>query len=109
MGYNLGLLAASGVASVVPLLGSQVHGVLWTMNRSDEQSLDRFEGVEAGFYRKEMVPVGFDGRDIAALIYVATDPTPGRPRSGYLEAVIAAARSHRLPDAYLSELLGWQT
>ena len=95
-----------GVATVVPVAGSVVCGVLWTLGQTDEQALDRFEGVRAGFYRKLIVTVG---RAKVALIYVATDEVPGQPRPGCLEAVIAAGRSHGLPDGYVAELLQWRT
>ncbi len=94
-----------GVATVVPAKRSVVHGVLWKISLADEASLDRYEGVKSGFYRKSMECVHLsDGTKGDALIYLATDGRPGRARPGYLERVLAAAEDNRLPDDYIAML-----
>lgn len=92
------LINTHGVATVVPSQGKAVHGVLWEISKADEASLDNYEGVATGFYRKAITRVTLDDGDAAdALIYVARDDQPGRARPGYLERVLEAARNHRLP------------
>lgn len=97
-----------GVATVVPEDGSTVYGVLWLIDESDEASLDRYEGVDAGYYVKRTETVYGEG-EVAreALLYVATDDEPGSPWPGYLEWIVAAARRHGLPARYIEELQGW--
>ena len=95
------LINTHGVATVVPSQGESIHGVLWEISKADEASLDRYEGVAAGFYRKVITRVWLDDGNAAdALIYIATDETPGAPRAGYMERVVAAAKSHRLSAKY---------
>ncbi len=98
-----------GVASIVPSLGTDVHGRLWWLDPQDEESLDRYEGVAKGFYRKIVFTIERPGGmpTTRALVYVASDQKAGTPREGYLERVIAAARELDLPAEYVSELETW--
>ena len=99
------LINTHGVATVVPSQGEAVHGVLWAISKADEASLDHYEGVAAGFYRKVITGVRLDNGSAAdALIYIARDDMPGRPRPGYLERVLDAARKHRLPADYIGAM-----
>jgi len=99
------LINTHGVATVVPSRRGAVHGVLWEISKADEVSLDRYEGVASGFYRKAITRVWFnDGNTADALVYVARDAKPGRARPGYLERVLAAAQHHRLPTTYATVL-----
>lgn len=97
-----------GVATVVPEDGSTVYGVLWVIDEEDEQRLNRYEGVDAGYYVKRTETVYGEGEvALEALLYVATDDEPGSPRPGYLEWIVAAACRHGLPPWYVEELRGW--
>ena len=101
-------IARAGYATVVSDDWSLVHGVVWLITDRDEAALDRYEGLAEGLYRKERRWVELVAEPqrtpVQATLYVATEGQPGRPRSGYLERVIAAARAQGLPDAYLAEL-----
>ena len=94
-----------GVATVVPAKRSVVHGVLWEIAPAHEASLDRYEGVASGFYRKAMVRVRLaEGSEVKALIYIADDDRPGPARPGYMERVLAVAARHSLPAGYVASL-----
>lgn len=108
LGAHKFLINTHGVATVVPAKNRVVHGVLWEISKRDEGSLDRYEGVASGFYRKGMVRVRMkSGNQTEVLIYFASDEQPGAPRPGYLERVVAAARFHGLPDVVIAGLLIW--
>ena len=98
------LINAQGVATVIPVEGGSVFGLLWRLSEKDVESLDRYEGVASGHYRREYVTVDANGDEIQALVYVATNVTPGKPRPGYLEGVLRAGAEVGLPAAYLAEL-----
>ncbi|MFQ3670783.1 MAG: gamma-glutamylcyclotransferase family protein [Verrucomicrobiia bacterium] len=99
-----------GVATVVKHEGASVHGVLYAITESDEKELDRWEGVAGGCYNKDWLLVRTDlGDTVEALVYVDPRTNPGRPKKGYLEKVLAGARLHDLPEAYLRELERWKT
>ena len=98
------LITEDGYATVVAHEGGRVMGALWTLTEQDERALDDYEGIATGFYRRASARVESDGQEVNALIYVAASTTPGRPRPGYLELVVAAARSLGLPAEYIAEL-----
>ena len=97
-----------GYGTVVPEPGATVHGVLWRLREEDEAALDVYEGVRHGLYQKVTRVVRKDaGDEHPALVYVATDPTPGAAVPGYVEKMVAAAEEHGFPQAYCEELRGW--
>lgn len=99
-----------GVATVVPEAGSVVHGLVWDLDDRHLSDLDVFEGVQVGNYVREVRRVEvIEGTGEDAFVYFATDPTPGRPRPGYLELVVEAATDLGLPADYLAELRSWFT
>jgi gamma-glutamylcyclotransferase (GGCT)/AIG2-like uncharacterized protein YtfP len=97
-------IMSEGFASVRRAPGSAVHGLLWDLALADIPALDRFEEVGRGLYRKLVQPVVKPAGTARALVYIGQSLDEGPPRPGYLEAVIAAARSVPLPDPYLRSL-----
>ena len=102
------VITADGYASVEPRRGAAVHGVLWRLTPRDRARLDAWENIAAGYYRAETLPVQYAGRRRKALVYIARPRRAGRPRAGYMEIVIAAAREWGLPDRYVASLSHWQ-
>jgi hypothetical protein len=102
------VITAKGYANVVPSPDHVVFGVLWEITPDDEASLDRYEGIRPGLYKKEEMEVlTTGGKAVKALIYRASATKLGKPVPGYLEATIAAARAHGLPEDYVAQLHGW--
>lgn len=102
------VITADGYASVAPARRRTVHGVLWRITPRDRATLDMWENIAAGLYRAETVPVRAAGRGRPALLYVARPSRPGRrPKAGYMELVIAAARQWNLPQGYIASLRRW--
>jgi gamma-glutamylcyclotransferase (GGCT)/AIG2-like uncharacterized protein YtfP len=102
------VITAKGYANVVPSPGDVVFGLLWDITPDHVDSLDQFEGVRPGLYRK--VEVGLTttlGKTVRALVYLASERTTGTPQPGYMEQVVAAARRHRLPEDYVRRLESW--
>lgn len=100
-------ITGDGYASVEPARGETVHGVVWRLTARDRVTLDTWENIAAGLYRCEMLPVFMDGRRMPALVYLARPKGEGRPRPGYMELVVAAAREWDLPDDYVLSLEDW--
>ena len=106
-GYRF-IINGRGVATIVPESSESVHGVLWTITKSDEKALDGLEGVKWGTYAKVTTSVETrKGESVSGLVYVAKDNTEGAPKAGYIEQVIAAAGFHKLPAWYIGELRTW--
>ena len=100
------LINSRGVATLVPDASSYALGILWDLPLEDEQTLDDYEGVPT-YYQKHLVTVETDRKAIQALIYQATDKTPGRSRRGYMDGIVAAARQHGFDEAYVAGLSLW--
>lgn len=102
-------LISEGYATVTTDPRAIVHGVLWDLALSDVRALDAFESVASGLYRKIVQPVFREGgASSRALVYVGKASASGRPLPGYMENVIASARSWELPEAYIRELEGFR-
>jgi hypothetical protein len=95
------IINGRGVATVVPYRGSSVEGVLWGLSSECKEALDRSEGVSKGFYKDEFIPI-FKG--LNALIYIAADDFPGRPRENYLEGIIKTANTLYFSKSYIDYL-----
>lgn len=98
------VITADGYASVEPMRGETVHGVLWRLTPRDRVTLDAWENIAAGLYRAEALPVHCAGCRHVALVYIARPCGGGRARAGYMEIVIAAAQEWNLPEAYIASL-----
>lgn len=106
---NYGFLINSrGVATVVPTEGKIVYGVLWSVSSDHLITLDDYEGVHFGTYRREPIKVVFNDEDLEAEIYLAADLRPGHPRGDYLKRIVASATKRSFPESYIQELEQWQ-
>jgi len=102
------LVTTSGYASIAPARGQRVHGVLWRITPRDLAGLNAYESVDTGLYRSRQVPLRASGRRISALVYVGRSAMAGRPKPGYLDLVLDAARDWRLPPDYVADLARWR-
>src|SRR3954451_20459022 len=101
------IVSRDGYASIVPASGATVHGVLWRLSSRDLAALNAYESLDSGLYRRRMLPVRREAGRVQALVYVGRDQRPGRPRPGYQDAVIAAARDWDLAHDYVRSLTRW--
>ncbi|MFI5014665.1 MAG: gamma-glutamylcyclotransferase family protein [Hyphomicrobiales bacterium] len=94
-----------GFATVIPAIGSVVHGVLWRLGSRELAVLDAYENIASGLYSRAEKPVRQGTRTLRALTYFVRHPRAGRARPGYLEdCVLPAARHWKLPAAYIRSL-----
>ncbi len=100
------LINQRGVATVEPLTGTQVHGVLWQVSDDDLATLDGAEGVPVRYRRDRLVVQTSDG-PAPAWVYIDHRVTPGPPRPGYLPRVIDGAVHHGLPQRWIDFLRRW--
>jgi gamma-glutamylcyclotransferase (GGCT)/AIG2-like uncharacterized protein YtfP len=101
------VITADGYASVAPDSSRCVHGLLWRLTPRDRVTLDLWENIASGLYRAEMLPVTDAGGRRRALVYVARRRPLGRPRPGYMEIVVKAARELELSADYIASLEEW--
>jgi hypothetical protein len=94
-------IGAAGYGTILRDRDASVVGLLWSLTGVCEATLDEFEGIDRGLYRKEILVIAGE----PTLVYVASDPTPGRPRAGYLEPIVAAAEALGFPTDYIERSL----
>ncbi|HVN12610.1 MAG TPA: gamma-glutamylcyclotransferase [Kineosporiaceae bacterium] len=82
----------------------QVYVALYDLTPADEESLDKWEGVDIGLFRKLRVRVQTLDGDVAAWIYVLDAYEGGLPSARYLGMLADAAEAGGAPDDYVAEL-----
>lgn len=100
-------ITADGYASITPAQGHTVQGVLWRLTPRDLARLNLYESIDSGLYRACTLPVRAAAQCVSALVYVARSRAAGRPKPGYLELVVAAAREWGFAEDYLNSLARW--
>lgn len=94
-----------GYASIQTDAHAMVHGVLYDLALSDVASLDRYEEVARGLYRKVIQPVlRTGGAPVRALVYAGHSQAAGHPGTDYWAGILKAAGEWALPASYVSYL-----
>jgi len=101
------IIGAAGYASIARALGGEAIGVLWRLTPSDLAALNAYESLDSGLYVRRQLMVRHDADAKLAMVYVAGKGGKGRPRPGYLELVVAAAREWAMPADYIRALRYW--
>ncbi|MGA8612977.1 MAG: gamma-glutamylcyclotransferase family protein [Xanthobacteraceae bacterium] len=101
------VITGDGYASVEPARTHTVQGVLWRLTPRDRVGLDNWENIAGGLYSRKTLSVLAAGRRMPVLVYLARPRGPGRPRAGYMELVLDAARAWNLPPDYIASLRRW--
>lgn len=90
------------MATVVEDVAERVFVVLYELSDLDERSLDRWDGVTIGYYRKIRVRVQTLDGDTPAWLYVLNAYEGGLPAASYLGLVADAAEKAGAPADYVS-------
>ena len=103
-GWEL-LFRRGGFATITPKEGETVHGLLWSLTRSCERSLDRYEGYPR-FYDKKMVTVrDSEGRSLSVMAYIMDDRfrEPMLPTESYYNGILEGYQQNGLPVSALKK------
>jgi hypothetical protein len=92
------------LGTVVEDPAHQVYVALYDLTDGDVESLDKWEGVDIGLFRKLKVRVQTLDGDVAAWIYVLDAYEGGLPSARYLGMLADAAEAGGAPDDYVAEL-----
>lgn len=102
------VITSRGYASVVPHAGGRAHGVLIALTEPDEHTLDDYEHVAEGMYRRAWLDVVTEfGYAVPALIYIDDIGGEAPPKPGYLDRILDGARRHALPPHAIAEIEAW--
>ena len=110
-GYRFGI-AAHGYATVIPDATGVVPGVLFRLTEDDLGTLDTFEGVNEGLYKRASVPVrsmvirrGDVEEVYACAVYWTPNPGEGIAAARYWREILVGALQNELPVDHVRELL----
>ncbi|XP_012694161.2 gamma-glutamylcyclotransferase b [Clupea harengus] len=98
-----------GVATIEHSLEDEVWGVVWRMNISDLESLDRQEGVKLGAYSPAEVSVWTRGQELDCRTYIMNSCVYAPPSPQYLKVIVMGAEQNGLPKDYQEKLRSIET
>lgn len=99
-------LDGSAKCTLAPALGSRTFGAVYRLAADEKDLLDRVEGLDRG-YEESWQGLPLSDGVVRAFHYVATDDYVDaslRPYHWYKDLVLAGARYHGFPDAYVAAI-----
>lgn len=98
-----------GEEAAVPRPGHDLYGVVYELSASDADSLDASQGVRlngtGSYFHSPAEVIGLDGRRFDVVLHKKDRLGVFRaPSTEYLDYIIAGARGHGLPAAYVDAL-----
>lgn len=95
-------LVFRGVADVEYSPGDRVPCGLWRISGQDERELDRYEGVNSGYYYKEYgIQIEYRGEVRKPLIYLMTTRGVYPPSQSYVDTLRRGYADFNLDQSYL--------
>ena len=86
----------------------EVWGVVFDIDDSEKPNLDKAEGLNEGYDKKEVEVLDNENESHEVTLYYAEsdyiDPSL-RPYSWYKRFVVEGARQHGLPESYINEIV----
>jgi hypothetical protein len=92
------------LATVVEDSGERVFTALYDLHTFDEPSLDRWEGITSGLYRRLKLRVATLDGDALARVHVLNAYEGGLPSSLHVQLVADAAEKAGAPDDYVKAI-----
>ena len=99
------IISSRGYANIVGSADDYVLGLVFEISQLDEKSLDKYEGVSRGLYRKEQLSVVIGNTSHECLVYVDPVNEEGQPKAEYITRINKGIRDARLPEEYVSHYI----
>ena len=99
----------SGKGNMAPANGEtdELYGIVFTINKDDEQALHKAEGYERGYYKKQIKVISEKTKKpLLAWAYYADETSIDdnlKPYRWYKTQTLLGAREHGLPPHYIEE------
>lgn len=88
----------------------QLHGALYLIDPEEKVTLDKVEGLGAGYEEKTVQLQDHHGQAYEAYTYYATHVDPGlMPFAWYVNHVVVGAHESTLPSPYIADLEATQS
>lgn len=98
--YKLAFRSGSGVATIIPTQGQQVHGLLWKLTQACEKSLDQYEGYPRFYYKDSVTVTDSLGNRHTVMAYIMArefEREPSLPSSSYYMGIAEGYRQNGMP------------
>jgi len=99
------IINSHGYATLVTDPDETVHGIVYTLTATDEKSLDDYEEVRSGLYRKRECKVMLGEREVSCLVYIDPVTSEGVPDAAYIARINYGLRDARLPGGYVERVV----
>lgn len=84
---------------------SKVPVLLWKLPKTDERSLDVYEGFPK-YYRKEIIPIDLNGEAVDAMVYIMNGDRPlETPTVQYYDTIEQGYKENGMDTSYLETAL----
>lgn len=95
-------------ANIIPDKKAKTPVLVWSIDEQDEATLDRYEGVAGGYYRKEYIPVTVSGITFErALVYLMSPNPFNLPTGRYFTGIQAGYREAGIKINPLQDALAY--
>lgn len=99
------IITARGFANIVKSVHDEVHGIIYAISESDEEKLDKCEGVDSGLYYKETILVDAPKQKIKCLVYIDPIEEEGGPKPEYIKRINAGINDAKLSVEYVNRYI----
>lgn len=90
----------SGFATVAPRESSVVHGLMWKLPPTSEQTLDRYEGYPRHYTKETVTVKDAAGAELPVMVYIMAEPycrQPALPSPYYYRVIQRGFEANGLP------------
>lgn len=99
------IISTRGYANIIKSEADEVHGVVYKISEADELSLDTYEGVQKGSYRKDFKDVEIDKTIYRCLVYVDPVETEGKSAAKYINRINKGIADSELQPEYVERYI----
>ena len=99
------IISTRGYANIIKSDGDEVHGVIYKLSASDELSVEEYEGIRCGSYRKEIKKVEIDKTIYRCLVYIDPNEAEGKPKEEYINLINKGVADAELPQEYVERYI----
>lgn len=96
------IVSVRGYANVVESKEDEVEGVLFEISQSDEDLLDRHEGISSGSYHKADLLVLHGEKEEVAFVYLDPVTAEGAPKKEYIQRINSGLADAKLSKGYVT-------
>lgn len=99
------MINTRGFANIALSKKDEVWGIVYTISKSDEITLDKFEGVSKGSYKKIKLDTFMDSNKLQCLVYIDPIVAEGKSKKEYNERINRGLEDSKLSKEYVEKYI----